>query len=104
MKSQPDGDLPFFTMCSDIDCMRHVIVDPADADMSGWTIELMDEREDPNALKSYSSFHQETWWSTDDGSWNALGLGTLTTAWCAIAAHGDRISAWIGPDGTVHHV
>lgn len=104
--SHPDGDLPPYTLRSDVDAMRYVIVDPADADMSGWTLELMDENirwEDPNALKSLSSFHQDTWFSTGEGQWNGLGYGTPKTAWCAIAAHGDKIRAWIGPDGTVHH-
>ncbi|AUM16927.1 MULTISPECIES: hypothetical protein [Rhodococcus] len=104
MTSQPDGDLPPFTLCSDVDGTRYVIVDPADADMSGWAVELMDVNvrwRDPTALTSLSSFEQDTWFSTGEGHWNGLGYGPKT-AWCAIADHGDRISAWIGPDGARH--
>ncbi|WP_443209736.1 hypothetical protein [Rhodococcus rhodochrous] len=103
MHSDRDDVPPPFTLCSDVDGMRYVIVDPADADMSGWAVELMDANirwPDPNALTSLSSFEQDTWFVTDNKHWNGLGYGTPKTAWCAIAAHGDRISAWIGPDGT----
>ena len=96
MQSDLDDVSPPFTLRSGVDGMRYVIVDPADADMSGWAVELMDVNvrwPDPNAPTSLSSFEQDTWFSTDNGYWNGLGYGTPKTAWCAIADHGERISA-----------
>ncbi|BDB60985.1 hypothetical protein RDE2_27790 [Rhodococcus sp. RDE2] len=83
MHSDRDDVPPPFTLCSDVDGMRYVIVDPADADMSGWAVELMDANirwPDPNALTSLSSFEQDTWFVTDNKHWNGLGYGTPSTA------------------------
>ena len=101
MQADRDDVPPPFTLCSDVDGMRYVIVDPADADMSGWAVEVMNvEWKHPEGQRSLSSFDQDTWFSTAEGDWNGLGYGTPKTAWWAIAEHGQRISAWIGPDGT----
>lgn len=103
MRSRSDGDLPPYTLCSDVDGVRYVVVDPADADMAGWAVELTNvEWKRPAGRTSLSSFGQDTWFSAGEADWNGLGYGTPKTAWCAIADHGERISAWIAPDGTRH--
>ncbi|KSZ57714.1 hypothetical protein Z045_17370 [Rhodococcus pyridinivorans KG-16] len=84
MHSDRDDVPPPFTLCSDVDGMRYVLVDPADADMSGWAVELMDANirwPDPNTLTSLSSFEQDTWFSSGEGDSNGLGHGTPKTAW-----------------------
>ncbi|MCR8899503.1 hypothetical protein NWF34_21430 [Gordonia sp. GONU] len=103
MGPQPDGDLPPYDLSSDIDGVRYAVVDPDDADMSGWSLEMKNIwRGDPDAPTFLSSFTQEPWFQASEGRWNALGRGTLKTAWCAVAERGERIIAWIGPDGTRH--
>ncbi|MFC9788882.1 hypothetical protein [Rhodococcus sp. NPDC127528] len=87
--------LPPTELASDVDGSLFVIVDPNDADMSGWSLEITHE----NGTTSRSPFTQQTWYATEGGGWNGLGYGTATAAWCAPARHGSKITAWIGPDG-----
>lgn len=98
MRLPRNGGPPPFTLASDTDGVRFIIIDPADADMSEWTLEQRDSQGRP----SLSQFEQATWFSDGEGDWNGLGYGTPKKVWCAVADHRGRIGAWIGPDGARH--
>jgi hypothetical protein len=80
--------------CSDADGVRYAIVDPADADMSGWSVERVDTR----GRVSRSEFtRDDIWFGGEGGAWNGLGYGTPSKPWSALVDHGERITAWIPP-------
>lgn len=82
--------------CSDIDGVRFVIVDPADADMSGWSVEVA-----TSYGKKRSEFtRDQTFYGGDGGAWWGLGYGPPSRPWSAVVNHGDRITAWIPPRRT----
>lgn len=85
------NDLPA-RYCSDIDGVRYIVIDPADADMSGWSVETTDD----SGRTSRSEFTRNaTWYETQDGDWNGLGYGTSKKPWAALVDHGTHVTAWI---------
>lgn len=77
----------------DIDGVKHLLIDPEKADMSGWTVEFI---HGPRCVQS--EFERQTWFGEAE-NWNAGFYGEPTDAWAAVAMAGEAPTAWISPDG-----
>jgi len=107
---------------SDIDGVRFVIVDPDDADMFGWSIEVADDpdwhwewwldesvesarqTEITRSTTRWEFTREQCWYragGVSGGNWNGLGFGTPAYPWSAVVDHGEEIVRWIPPDGDI---
>ena len=97
--------------CSDVDGDRYIIIDPQDADMSGWRIEVgRDPSWDPSFgdwqyeptehdnRTDIEEFTTEHCWFRNGSYWNGLGFGEDAYPWSAMVDHGRKIVRWIPPD------
>jgi len=95
---------------SDIDGDRYAIIDTADADMSGWRVEVgPDEDWYQKALGvsgTVPAYHEprveeftrdHCWYRTESGKWDGLGFGAAAYPWSAMVDHNERILRWIAP-------
>jgi hypothetical protein len=91
---QPGEDGFPVAFCSNWDGDRFVIVDPADADMSGWCVATVDI----DGRRSLSEFtRNDVWFGGDGGAWNGLGYGPPCKPWSALVDHLNKITAWTPP-------
>jgi hypothetical protein len=99
-----------FEYCSDVDGVRFLVIDPRDADMSGWRLLLgfnpsfwkepvrdPDEWDDRFQIVEFT--RDQRFYRTAANRWNALGFGEPEYPWSACVDHGETISRWIPPDG-----
>jgi hypothetical protein len=79
---------------SDVDGVRFIIIDERDANMSGWSVEVVG-----SSGRSYvSEFSRDgVWFGRDGGPWNGLGYGSGRHPWSAVVDHHDRIARWLPP-------
>jgi hypothetical protein len=94
---------------SDVDGDRYVIIDDADADMSGWCVEVGPDEAWYRKLGgdgTVPTYHEPRveqftkehyWYRTESGRWDGLGFGTAAYPWSAMVDHSERILRWIPP-------
>lgn len=78
---------------SDVDGVRHVLLDPQDVDLAGWTLETVDGERTHRV-----EFELQTWFGEKD-NWNGLGYGQPYEVWAAVSYLADGPSTWVSPGG-----
>jgi len=106
-----DADSPGFPVQyrSDVHGDRYAIIDTADADLSGWRVEVGPDEAWYQKLGgdgTVPAYHEPRvehftralcWYRTDSGKWDGLGFGTAAHPWSAMVDHNERIVRWIPP-------